>query len=205
LFLNGTKITNLRGLTGPTGPIGPIFTGNVTLMNPVENITFDNDSFYYLNLNSVENYDTNVRGNVTVSNNFVVNGTCNVNGNIASTSKTTGSLTIKGGVGITGSLYVGNSLYVNGVHITSDHRIKTNIIDLDSTYTVDNLRIIKYLNIETNRQEIGVLAHELQKEYPYLVSGEKDGDDFQSVNYIGLIGILIKEIQMLKRTIYNKA
>jgi len=109
LFLNGTKITNLSGLTGPTGPIGPIFTGNVTLMNPVENITFDNDSFYYLNLNSVENYDTNVRGNGTVSNNFVVNGTCNVNGNIASTSKTTGSLTIKGGVGITGSLYVGNT------------------------------------------------------------------------------------------------
>ena len=81
--------------------------------------------------------------------------------------------------------------------------LKTNIVDIDSTYSVDNLRVINYLNKETNRQEIGVLAHELQNEYPYLVNGEKDGEELQSVNYIGIIGILIKEIQLLKKKIYN--
>ena len=203
LYINGTKVTNLSGLTGPTGPIGPVFSGNVTLINPVENITFDNDSFYYLNLTGVENYDTNVKGNVNIRNNIVVNGICKVNGNIASTSKTTGSLTIQGGVGITGSLYVGNALYVNGIHITSDYRIKTNIIDIDSTYSVDNLRVINYLNIETNKQEIGVFAHELQEHYPYLVTGDKDGGELQAVNYIGIIGILIKEVQLLKKKVYG--
>ena len=180
-----------------------MFSGNVTMMNPVENITFDNDSFYYLNLNSATNYDASINGNISVNRNFVVNGVCNINGNIASTSKNTGSLTIKGGLGLTGSLYVGNTLFVNGMQITSDYRIKENIQEIDATYSVDNLRVINYLNTETNKQEIGFIAHELQKEYPYLVIGEKDGDELQSVNYIGIIGLLVKEIQLLKKKIYN--
>jgi hypothetical protein len=34
-----------------------------------------------------------------------------------------------------------------------------------------------------------------------LVEGEKDGEKTQSVNYNGLIGVLIKEIQELKNRI----
>jgi flagellar biosynthesis chaperone FliJ len=45
------------------------------------------------------------------------------------------------------------------------------------------------------------LAHELQEIYPELVTGEKDGIDIQSVNYNGLIPILINEIQNLKKEI----
>ena len=37
--------------------------------------------------------------------------------------------------------------------------------------------------------------------YPFLVEGQKDGDNMQSVNYIGLIGVLIKEIQELKKRV----
>jgi hypothetical protein len=43
-----------------------------------------------------------------------------------------------------------------------------------------------------------LIAHEVQAYYPFLVEGEKDGEQTQSVNYIGLIGVLIKEIQVLK-------
>ncbi len=46
-----------------------------------------------------------------------------------------------------------------------------------------------------------MIAHEVQEYYPFLVEGEKDGYNTQSVNYIGLIGVLIKEIQELKREI----
>jgi hypothetical protein len=46
-----------------------------------------------------------------------------------------------------------------------------------------------------------LIAHEVQEYYPFLVEGEKDGYNTQSVNYIGLIGVLIKEIQELKREI----
>jgi hypothetical protein len=37
--------------------------------------------------------------------------------------------------------------------------------------------------------------------YPFLVNGTKDGEQFQSVNYTGLIGILTKEIQEIKERV----
>jgi hypothetical protein len=48
---------------------------------------------------------------------------------------------------------------------------------------------------------MGFIAHELQKEFPFLVLGEKDGPEYQSVNYIGLIPLLVKEIQEQKKTL----
>jgi hypothetical protein len=48
-----------------------------------------------------------------------------------------------------------------------------------------------------------LIAHELQEYYPFLVEGEKDGEQTQSVNYIGLIGVLIKEIQELKKRVLD--
>lgn len=189
------------GFTGPTGQIGPIFSGNVTFINPIEEITFDNDSFYYMTLNSGNNYDALVNGNATINSNFTVNGQCKLNGNYTSTSINTGSLTVDGGVGITGSLYVGQTCFVGGTQIISDYRIKDDINELDESYTVDNIRVVNYYNKNTKNKEIGVIAHELEEVYPYLVNGEKDGSNLQSVNYIGIIGILIKEIQILKQQI----
>ena len=66
---------------------------------------------------------------------------------------------------------------------------------------MDNLKPVLYENIITNKQDIGLIAHELQEYYPFLVQGEKDGEKNQSVNYIGLIGILINEIKGLKKEI----
>ena len=71
--------------------------------------------------------------------------------------------------------------------------------NLDATvYNTDKLRPVSYLNTVSNKQSMGLIAHELQEEYPFLVDGEKDGATNQSVDYIGLIAILIKEIQDLK-------
>jgi len=89
-------------------------------------------------------------------------------------------------------------------NVTSDYRIKDDIYslhDLSDQFTVDKLKPVCYYNNQTKKQDIGLVAHELQEEYPFLVNGEKDGDNYQSVNYIGLIGILIKEIQELKTRI----
>ena len=36
-----------------------------------------------------------------------------------------------------------------------------------------------------------------------LVNGEKDGKDYQSVNYTGLIGLLVKEVQDLKQEVHH--
>jgi hypothetical protein len=48
---------------------------------------------------------------------------------------------------------------------------------------------------------MGLIAHELQEVFPFLVHGEKDGKDYQSINYTGLIPLLINEIQNLKKEI----
>jgi hypothetical protein len=84
---------------------------------------------------------------------------------------------------------------------TSDYRIKENPIPLDSTFRVDSLNPVYYFNKSIQKHEIGLLAHELQSHYPYLVNGEKDGENLQSINYTGLIGLLIKEIQDAKKEI----
>ena len=43
----------------------------------------------------------------------------------------------------------------------------------------------------------GIKAHELQEIYPNLVTGEKDGEEIQSINYNGLIGALIEAVKEL--------
>ena len=82
---------------------------------------------------------------------------------------------------------------------TSDYRIKDIFCELDHSFHVDLLRPVHYMNKKTQTQDIGLIAHELQTHYPYLVTGQKDGQNLQSVNYIGIIGILIHEIQCLKK------
>jgi hypothetical protein len=100
-----------------------------------------------------------------------------------------------------------NKLNVTGIttstsfNATSDYRIKENVEPLDSHYTVDNLRPVHYDNIKSKQHAIGFIAHEVQEHYPFLVDGEKDGDKTQSLNYNGLIGILVNEIQLLKKTV----
>jgi hypothetical protein len=84
---------------------------------------------------------------------------------------------------------------------TSDYRIKENTKLLDNTFSIDNLKPVTYRNKLTEKQDIGFIAHELQEEFPYLVTGEKDGENMQSLNYIGLIGVLVKEIQDLKKRV----
>ena len=85
---------------------------------------------------------------------------------------------------------------------TSDYRIKENVIPIsDTSYNIDNLRPVTYTNTIHNKQDIGLIAHEVQEKFPFLVKGEKDGEHNQAVNYIGLIGVLIHEIQQLKKRV----
>lgn len=103
-----------------------------------------------------------------------------------------------------GSLYVTNQsdlniyndLYAYSFNATSDYRIKSNIEEISSTY-IDKLRPVTYTNNKNNKKEFGLIAHELQEHYPELVTGEKDSEKMQSINYIGLIPLLITEIQRL--------
>ena len=59
----------------------------------------------------------------------------------------------------------------------------------------------KYFNKITNKIEFGLIADEIQEIFPNLVNGDKDDDKLQSVNYIQLIALLIKEVKDLKQKI----
>ena len=97
------------------------------------------------------------------------------------------------------NLTIIGALRYGTLNSTSDYRIKNNVAKLDNTFTVDNLRPVKYFQTLLNKKQYGLIAHELQQYYPDLVLGEKDGHNLQSVNYTGLIAILINEIIRLKR------
>jgi hypothetical protein len=97
------------------------------------------------------------------------------------------------------NLGVINTLKVGSNQYTSDYRIKTDVVPLDATITIDRLRPVKYLQTRINKPQYGLIAHELQEHFPHLVKGEKDGEELQSVNYTGLIAILVNEMKRLKR------
>ena len=108
------------------------------------------------------------------------------------------------GIGTTNPQYrldVNGNVNATTYNSSSDYRIKENVTQLDSKFIVDKLNPVTYFNTKSEKQDIGLIAHELQEIYPELVNGVKDGEQLQSVNYIGLIPILIKEIQVLKERV----
>ncbi len=75
----------------------------------------------------------------------------------------------------------------------------TNIINED----VDELQPVKYKNKLNNKLEYGFIAHQVQDVFPEIVQGDKDGEEYQSINYLGLIPIMVHEIKQLKEEIRN--
>ena len=102
-------------------------------------------------------------------------------------------LDVNGTIGASGQI-TGQSF-----NALSDYRLKTNIGPLNSTFTIDNLKPVSYTFKDSNKMDIGFLAHEVQEQFPFLVSGNKDDTCMQSLNYNGFIGILVKELQDLKK------
>ena len=101
-------------------------------------------------------------------------------------------------------VFAAGSMYALSFNATSDYRIKENLKPLDNImFHVDYLNPITFTNKHTKKQDIGLIAHELQEHYPELVTGIKDGVELQSVNYIVLIPILINEIKVLKNEMKN--
>ena len=82
---------------------------------------------------------------------------------------------------------------------SSDYRIKSNVQPIPDEYTIDNLRPVHYDMSGGQGHDMGFIAHEVQDIFPFLVSGVKDGENFQSMNYNGFIALLVKELQDVKK------
>ena len=113
-------------------------------------------------------------------------------------------LSTSGYANIGGALNVTGSVTAASFITPSDYRIKENVKSLRETaYTIDNLNPVHYFNTLTKKDDFGFIAHELQEQYPFLVTGEKDGEKNQAVNYLALISLLTNEIQQLKQQVKN--
>ena len=133
---------------------------------------------------------------------------------LSSTLNVTGATTVSNTLNVYGATTVSNTLDVSGaLTVTgavsglsfdsgSDYRIKENVVSIsDTSYNIDKLRPVTYTNILLKKQDFGVIAHELQEQLPFLVTGEKDGETQQSVNYNGLVGLLLNEVQQLNKRV----
>ena len=106
-------------------------------------------------------------------------------------------------------MLIDNNLVITGTATatsftsTSDYRAKKEITPLLlEEYSIDKLNPVKFKYKSNNKDSIGLIAHELQEQIPFLVEGTKDGE-MQSVNYMGLVGVLIKEVQELKNRVFE--
>ncbi|MEN5033360.1 tail fiber domain-containing protein [Pseudomonas sp. TWI929] len=81
----------------------------------------------------------------------------------------------------------------------SDARLKTDIKELlDSTDTLMKIHGVRMKWIESGREDIGVLAQDVQKVYPELVH-EKDG--LLTVDYEKLVAPLIEAVRELDQRV----
>ena len=182
-----------------------VYCGNALRLNPTGahcNIR---------NLNDGENLDFGIgtKDYLTVNANGIdVSGNVSATGVVYSNNVSTNSLNVNSAGGVTqasintaGTINTLSTVTAVSFNATSDYRIKQNVHSIieDASFNIDVLRPITYTNLRAGKQDIGFIAHEVGEHYPYLVNGEKDGEEMQSLNYTGIIGILTKEIQELKK------
>ena len=186
-------ISAINGISSPTfaqvdaslnlkaNLVSPTFTGIVTLPK-------------------VTSGDASFNGNVDISGVLSVKQT--VNSVVTNTTVNNYNVAVTNDISLNGNLIASGKITAASFASSSDYRIKSNVISLsDCSFEIDALNPVTYHNKITNRDDIGFIAHELQSHIPFLVTGEKDGDAIQTVNYTGIIGLLVHELQQLKKNV----
>ena len=78
----------------------------------------------------------------------------------------------------------------------SDYRLKENVIPLkDGLNRVNKLKPVQFDWKKSQETDEGFIAHEAQEIVPYVVQGEKDGEEIQTMDYAKLTPLLVKAIQ----------
>jgi hypothetical protein len=99
--------------------------------------------------------------------------------------------------------YDGSATLSGDLTINSDARLKSNIISLGSTLAKLLMIDGKSYTMKSNesKSKIGLLAQDVQKVFPELVITTNDKDKTLSVNYQGLIPVLINAIKEQQKQI----
>jgi hypothetical protein len=98
--------------------------------------------------------------------------------------------------GIVGSISMTNS--TTAYNTTSDYRLKEDLQDFAGLDMVSKIPVYDFKWKLDESRSYGVMAHELQEVLPDAVSGEKDAEEMQGVDYSKIVPLLVKSIQELK-------
>jgi hypothetical protein len=90
---------------------------------------------------------------------------------------------------------------------SSDYRLKQDLKEFNGLSLISEIKTYDYEWKTDHKRSYGVIAHELQAILPQAVTGEKDGERMQGVDYSKIVPVLVKAIQELKSeldTLKNK-
>jgi len=86
-------------------------------------------------------------------------------------------------------------------NISSDYRLKEDLKDFAGLDMVSKIPVYDFKWKTDESRSYGVMAHELQEVLPQAVTGEKDAEETQQVDYSKIVPLLVKSIQELKAEI----
>ena len=81
---------------------------------------------------------------------------------------------------------------------SSDYRLKEDLQDFNALNIASKIKMYDFKWKADDSRSYGVMAHELEEVLPQAVTGEKDAEEMQSVDYSKLVPILLKSIQELE-------
>jgi hypothetical protein len=183
----------------------------------------------YFNVNTIDALILNSNGNVGIGNAAGTNAKLQVFGDVAVGSQQSGGdiafyvssaseakipalfQNTTGGTGSQniilfqrGGATVGSITSTNTVtsyNATSDYRLKEDLKEIKGLDKVSAIKVYDYKWKDNIARMDGVLAHELQEVLPYAVTGIKDGEEMQAVDYSKLVPVMLKAIQELSTEI----
>ena len=197
-----TSAGSYNGSTARTVSVGgtSINTGDTLVARDISG-DFTAGSITVTNLTASQTITTQ---NIVASGGLSITGNLNVVGVITAPSfSTPGGLNVVGVITASsfstpGGLNVVGVITCTDLNSTSDINLKENIKTIENSLdTLTQLRGVSFDWKETGRGSYGVIAQELEEILPDLV---KDGE-VKSVNYNGIIGVLIEAIKELKKEV----
>ena len=94
-----------------------------------------------------------------------------------------------------GSISVTSS--ATAYNTSSDYRLKEDLQDFKGLDLVSKIPVYDYKWKADESRSYGVMAHQLQEVLPQAVTGDKDAEEMQSVDYSKIVPLLVKSIQEL--------
>jgi len=96
----------------------------------------------------------------------------------------------------------GNAVARANITAYSDARLKTNVETITNALdTVSKMRGVTYERIDSGTRGVGVIAQEMKEVLPEVVMEAASDDEFMSVAYGNIVGVLIEAIKELKSEI----